>query len=104
MNILLVLIFGGLLTFTMRFSFIYLMGRVALPETVQRTLRFVPAAVLSAIIAPELLLHSGSLDLSLGNTRLIAGILSVLLAWWTKNTLLTILVGMGLLLATQLLL
>ena len=101
MSLLLIFILGGLLTFAMRFSFIYLLGRAELPETLRRMLRFVPAAVLSALIAPELLLHAGSVDLSLGNTRLIAGLLAVLVAWWTKNTLITILVGMALLVALQ---
>jgi branched-subunit amino acid transport protein len=50
-----------------------------------------------------LLLHSGSLDLSLGNTHLLAGVLAVIVAWWTRNTLVTILVGMGFLLALQVL-
>jgi branched-subunit amino acid transport protein len=103
MNILLVFIVGGLLTFAMRFSFIYLLGRIALPDSVSRMLRLVPAAVLSAIVAPELLLHPGSFDLSPDNTRLLAGLLAVLVAWWTKNTLVTILVGFGFLLAAQLL-
>ena len=101
MSLLLIFILGGLLTFAMRFSFIYLLGRAELPESLRRMLRFVPAAVLSALIAPELLLHAGRLDLSLGNTRLIAGLLAVLVAWWTKNTLITILVGMALLVALQ---
>jgi branched-subunit amino acid transport protein len=101
MSLLLIFILGGLLTFAMRFSFIYLLGRAELPEALRRMLRFVPAAVLSALIAPELLLHAGSADVSPGNTRLIAGLLAVLVAWWTKNTLITILVGMALLVALQ---
>jgi len=101
MSLLLIFILGGLLTFAMRFSFIYLLGRAELPETLRRMLRFVPAAVLSALIAPELLLQAGRVDLSPGNTRLIAGLLAVLVAWWTKNTLITILVGMALLVALQ---
>ena len=97
-----IFIVGGLLTFAMRLSFIYVVGRHALPEAVRRMLRFVPAAVLSAIIAPELLLHSGSLDASLTNTRFIAGALAVLVAWWSKNTLITILAGIVLILVLPL--
>ena len=103
MNMLVVFIAGGLLTFAMRFSFIYLLGRAALPDSVRRLLRFVPVAVLSAIVAPELLLHPGSLDVSPSNTRLIAGLLAIFVAWWTRNTLITILVGMAALLVLQLL-
>jgi branched-subunit amino acid transport protein len=102
MSMLWVFLMGGLLTFGMRFSFIYLLGRVALPDGIRRMLRFVPAAVLSAIVAPELLMHSGSLDLSLGNPYLLAGAIAVIAAIWIRNTLLTILIGMAALVILQL--
>ena len=95
MNIWLTMILGGLLTYGMRLSFIYLFGRFEIPEMIRRALRFVPPAVLSAIVIPELLMPSGTLDFSLGNHRLLAGAVAILVAAWTKNTLLTILVGMA---------
>jgi branched-subunit amino acid transport protein len=101
MNIWLVLIFGGLITFGMRFSFIYLFGRLEIPETIRRALHYVPPAVLSAIVFPELLIHSDRLDMSFDNTRLLAGIIAIAVAWFTKNTLLTILAGMIALLLLQ---
>ncbi len=94
MNIWLVMIFGGLITFGMRFSLIYLFGRFQVPETMRRALHYVPPAVLSAIIFPELFLRNGSLDVSLENTRLLAGLAAMLVAWSSKNTLITILAGM----------
>lgn len=103
MNIWLAMVLGGLLTFGMRFSFIYLFGRLEVPETIRRALRFVPPAVLSAIVFPELLIHSGNLDLSFGNTRLLAGIVAIVVALFAKNTLLTILAGMIALLLMQIL-
>lgn len=103
MNIWLVLLLGGLITFGMRFSLIYLFGRFEVPETMRRALHYVPPAVLSAIIFPELFYRDGILDLSLGNTRLLAGIIAILVAWFSKNTLVTILVGMAALLILQLL-
>jgi branched-subunit amino acid transport protein len=103
MSILVVFIVGGLLTFGMRLSFVYLLGRLAVPATLQRMLRFVAPAVLSAIVAPELLFNSSRLDLSPANERLVAGLIAILLAWWTKNTLVTILVGSAVLLGLQLL-
>lgn len=101
MNIWVVLVLGGLLTFGMRFSFIYLFGRFDVPDPMRRALRFVPPAVLSAIVFPEVLMPSGSLDFSFGNRRLLAGTVAVLVAAWTKNTLLTILAGMAALLILQ---
>ena len=95
MNIWLVMLLGGLITFAMRFSLIYLLaeGRFEVPPTLRRALHYVPPAVLSAIIFPELLLHDGALDFSLGNTRLLAGLIAILVAWISRNTLITIIAG-----------
>ncbi len=101
MNIWLVMLLGGLLTFGIRLSFIYLLGRFEVPEVVRRALRFVPPAVLSALILPELLMPAGHLDLSLGNLRWLAGLIAVLVAWRTKSILLTIVIGMAALLILQ---
>ncbi len=101
MNIWLVMLIGGLLTFGMRLSFIYLYGRFEVPETMRRALRFVPPAVLSAIIFPELLMRDVRLDLTVENERLLAGIAAMLTAGFTKNILLTILAGMAALLLLQ---
>jgi len=98
MNIWLVMLLGGLLTFGMRLSFIYLFGRFDIPPALRRGLRFVPPAVLTAIIAPAVLMPDGVLDAGPGNFRLLAGAAAVLVAWRTKNTLLTIVAGMGTLL------
>ena len=94
MNIWLVMFLGGLITFGIRFSFIYLFGRFHIPETVREALHYVPPAVLSAIIFPELFLQNQHLELSLGNHRLLAGLIAIIAAYLTKNTLVTILVGM----------
>ncbi len=104
MNIWLVMLLGGLLTFAMRLSFIYLLGRANVPDAVRRALRFVPPAVLSALILPELFMPSGHLDVSLGNHRWVAGLIAVLVAWRTKSILLTIVAGIAALLILQFLL
>ena len=94
MNIWLVMLLGGLITFAIRFSLIYLFGRLHIPETIRRALRYVPPAVLSAIVFPELFFHDGALNLSLDNIRLLAGLVAILVAWISRNTLVTIIAGM----------
>ena len=101
MNIWLVMLLGGLITFGMRFSFIYLFGRLQVPETMRKALHYVPPAVLSAIIFPELFLYNGKLDIALDNYRLLAGLIAVTVAWSSKNTLITIIAGMAALLLFQ---
>lgn len=99
MNLWWIMLAGGLLTFGTRLSFILLLDRLTPPAWLYRGLRFVPVAVLTAIIIPELLLRSGSLDISFSNHRLLAGLLAALVAWRTHSALLTILIGMAALLA-----
>jgi branched-subunit amino acid transport protein len=94
MNIWLVMLLAGLITFGMRFSLIYLFGRFEIPETMRRALHYVPPAVLSAIVFPELFFRDGVLNLALDNYRLLAGIIAVLVAWFSKNILITIIAGM----------
>jgi branched-subunit amino acid transport protein len=101
MRLWLILLAAGVLTYAMRLSFILLWGKIEVPVWLQRALRFVPPAVLTAIIFPELFLPGGELDLTPGNARLIAGTLAALVAWRTRNIVLTILVGMGALLLIQ---
>lgn len=94
MNYWLIIIAMGVVTFGIRLLPIVLLGRIEIPLVVQRALRFVPPAVLSAIVAPELLMPGGEFSLSLDNARLIAGVIATIVAWRTKNVLLTIAAGM----------
>jgi branched-subunit amino acid transport protein len=85
----------GALTFLTRLSFIALAGRWDAPPLFRSALRFVPVAVLTAIILPELVMPGGSLDISLTNPYLLAGLIAIFVAWRTKNTVLTIVIGMA---------
>jgi len=86
----------ALATFAVRYPVLLLVGRMPLPNTVLRALKYVPPAVLTAIVAPAVLLGAdGSLDISLDNAFLAAALAATLVAWRTRNLLLTIVVGMA---------
>lgn len=87
----------GLGTFTLRFLFIYLFGKIEMPDWLRRALRFVPAAALAALVFPALTHPTGHLDISLQNFRLLAGLGGAVVAWKTRNVLLTLIIGMILL-------
>lgn len=88
-------ILGGLLgTYLTRLSFILLIPADRVPRVLHRGLKYIPPAVLSAILLPELVIRDGALDLALSNHRLVAGIIAALVAWRLKNTWLTIASGM----------
>lgn len=84
-----------LVTFLVRYPVLAIVGRVKLPDLVVRSLRFVPVAVLSAIIAPELLFRDGSPGLTPHNEYLAAGLVAILVAWRWGNLLFTLAAGMG---------
>ncbi len=94
MNLWWVMLAAGWVTYATRLSFILLVGHRQIPSLLRRVLRFVPPAVLTAIIFPEVFVPDGKLALSLGNARLLAGLLAVVVAWRTRNVFLTILSGM----------
>ena len=91
----------GLVTYLVRLAPIALFTRLKLPTWAHQTMRYVPVTVLTAIIIPELLRPAGQIDVSLGNARLLAGLVGILVAWRTRNVLLTVVAGMGVLWALQ---
>jgi branched-subunit amino acid transport protein len=93
-----------LVTFLPRYGTLALLGRMEMPKPVFRALKFVPPAVLSAIVLPALLLKDGQLYIALDNTYLVAGIVAGVIAWRTRNLLLTIVLGMTALLLLRALL
>jgi len=95
MNLWLVVIAAGLLTFLIRLSFISLLANREIPPIAQRALSFVPPAVMTAIVFPELLLRDGHLAANLDNHRLIAGAIAILVAWRFKKIMPTIVAGMA---------
>jgi branched-subunit amino acid transport protein len=80
-----------------RGSFVAFGTRMVLPKVVERSLRFAPAAVLGAIVAPALLMRQGHMDLGLGNARLIAAVATSLVIWRWRNMLAAIITGMAVL-------
>ncbi len=92
---------AGAVTYLTRLSFIAAHGRVYPPTWFTRALTFVPVAVLSAIIFPDLVVPGGRLNLSPANPQLLAGACAAAAAWRSGNVWLTILVGMIVLFVVQ---
>ena len=86
---------GALGTYALRLSFIGLLPPDRLPARLYQSLRFVPPAVLAALILPGLVGSGVTLNLSPTNPRLIAGLLAGAIAWRTHNAWLAIAAGMA---------
>jgi branched-subunit amino acid transport protein len=84
----------GIVTYALRASFLLLPERYTLPPIARRALPFVPAAVLTAVWAPELALDQGVVNLSLQNERLAGGLVAIMVAWRWRLTFATIASGL----------
>ena len=82
-----------------RGSFILLGEKGRLPPALQRALRYAPAAALSALVMPDLLIDAG--EVSPLNPKFAAGlvVLGVALRWRTPGR--PFIIGMGVLLALR---
>lgn len=91
----------GALTFLIRLSFIALFGYLdEIPPRIAHGLRFVPAAVLAALVFPSFI----TLDPGAGGIavdKLAAGLVAGGVAWRTENVLMTIGAGMATLWAVR---
>lgn len=86
-----------------RSSFWLVGHHITIPKRVQDMLRYAPACALAAIIAPDLLINDGQLQLEPGNLKLIAGVLAIAFYVWRRNMLQTIVFGMAFFTALRLL-
>jgi len=80
--------------FVVRFSPIAILSRLELPEPLGRWLGLVPAAVMGALVAGEILRPSGEYLLTLRNPYLLAAIPTALVYHRTRSFLGTTVVGM----------
>jgi len=84
----------GVGTYLIRYSFILIMDKITLPNAFHRMLRFIPAAVLSALVVPGVLLHEKGVAPFAGWERAVAALIAVGVAWKTRSILWTIASGM----------
>ncbi|GGQ92828.1 AzlD domain-containing protein [Deinococcus ruber] len=99
MTIWLVILGVGVVSLLLRASSLVLLRNRRLPPRLAESLGLVPASVLAALIAPDLLVQHGQVNVL--SVRLLAGLLAALVAWKTRNVLWTLVVGLGLLFAAQ---
>jgi branched-subunit amino acid transport protein len=82
-------------TFLLRALPLTVLSRVTLPEWLHDWLRLVPGAVLAASLAQAIFAPEGDLLLRWRNPYLLAALPAVLVAWRTRNMILTMLSGMA---------
>ncbi|SHK61523.1 Branched-chain amino acid transport protein [Desulforamulus aeronauticus DSM 10349] len=84
-----------LVTYIPRMLPLAVLSRINISKGVLNWLSYVPVAVLSALLAPELLLKDGQLSINLTNTYLLAAIPCFIAGIYSKSIFLTVVTGMG---------
>nr|WP_236587956.1 AzlD domain-containing protein [Tumebacillus amylolyticus] len=85
----------SLVTVIPRLLPVWLLAGRTLPPLVVTWLRYVPVAVLAAMLAPSLVLQEGHLDFSWSNLYFWVSLPTIAVAWKTRNLFLTVITGMG---------
>ena len=84
----------GAVTYLPRLLPVLLLSSKKLPPLVETWLRYVPVAVLSAMLLPSLIVNDDALDFSSSNLFLWAAIPTFLVAWRTRSLFGPLIVGM----------
>lgn len=87
-----VVIAAGIASFSFRFFFIALFGKISVPPFLERALRYVAPAVLAAITVPALVSRDGQFDPI--NPFVPAAIIGGIAGYLTKSIGIAILVGL----------
>jgi branched-subunit amino acid transport protein len=94
-----------LVTFLVRYLPFGLAGALRIPEPLERALRYVPPAVLMAIVAPAVLMPDGeALHWSWENPHLVGALAAFGVGWWKQNLLLTIVASLAIFFGVRMLL
>jgi branched-subunit amino acid transport protein len=88
----------AVLTFFTRFAFAVLFKGRNASKKWNALIIYVPIAVFTTIIVPALLFPEEKLDISINNEYLIAGLISLLFAYKTKNLVGTVIIGISVIL------
>jgi branched-subunit amino acid transport protein len=94
-KILITILGMGAVTYLPRLLPVLLLSSKKLPPLVETWLRYVPVAVLSAMLLPALAVNDGALDFSGSNLFLWAAVPTFLVAWKTRSLFGSVVVGMA---------
>ena len=102
----LILIFLGMwfVTYIPRLLPLFALSQVRLPDRLMSWLSYLPAAILSALIFPGALMRNGVFDPGIGNPSVWALAASFAVAIRTRNLILTMVVGGGVMFLGQVML
>jgi branched-subunit amino acid transport protein len=95
------LVGAGAVTILARASFVIWGEKLSVPPWFTRSLKYVAAAVLPALVMPEVLFRGIAAGEMLNTYRIAAAVVALIVAWRSRNLVATLAVGMAALWALQ---
>ena len=94
-DIMVIIIGMAVVTYATRTGSLVILKQAGVPAWLERWLKYLPVAMLTALIVPGLLVPRGHLDLSFQNHHLIAGIVAIVVCLRGYGVMPTMGAGLG---------
>ncbi|MBI3716142.1 MAG: AzlD domain-containing protein [Betaproteobacteria bacterium] len=91
----LLIVAGGMVTLAIRASFMVLPAGTRVPAVLQRSLKYVAAAVLPALIVPDVLFRELANGHAFNGYRIVSALVATLVALGTRSIIGTLAAGMA---------
>ncbi|MGB7474428.1 AzlD domain-containing protein [Trichococcus sp.] len=87
---------GGLVTFLPRWLPIVALKNARIPIWFQKWMSFLPVSIFAALIASDIFFWEGTVSLNvLENAKLLPSLVTALVAYYSKNMILSVIVGIA---------
>nr|WP_321291930.1 AzlD domain-containing protein [uncultured Trichococcus sp.] len=87
---------GGLVTFLPRWLPIIALKNARIPIWFQKWMSFLPVSIFAALIASDIFFWEGTVSLNaLENAKLLPSLVTALVAYYSKNMILSVIVGIA---------
>ena len=88
------IIIAGIITYLTRMTMVALVNRDLLGEKIKAVLAYVPSAVFPAIIFPGIFINDYGTFIEMNNPKIFGAIVAILVGYFSRNVIATILSGL----------
>ena len=88
------IVIAGIVTYFMRMTMVALVDRDLLGEKVKAVLAYVPSAVFPAIIFPGIFINEHGTYIEINDPKIFGAIIAILVGYFSRNVIATILSGL----------
>lgn len=92
-NYVILFLFMGLATYLTRVGFFVFSKKIVISNLIYRSLKYIPISILASLIFPGILIPNGKLNIAITNPFIYAGIVTTGAVLMSKNSILSILLG-----------